>query len=160
MSRLLVYSAEEIESQQEIGFVFAEPGFIVELLGSDGSSRTKNYCLVQDKDEKSRTIRTIPLTQENVLTLLAGKVPTTLRISTADIVKVFATAITDNMCRDRPQPENPRAGSLPIHCYECRKRLWRGKESSGLDKRPNFVVGPDGFCRHVDCNVPGKRVDT
>jgi len=138
---ITVLTTEEVAERNELNFRFIEAGFMVEFINVRSPVDVRR-ALVAEKDESKQTLQVVLLTQENIFSLLGGKRLLKETISKSSILNVFATAVTDTMCREREE--------FYAHCAHCKKSVyqWPGKRQG----TQNYRVGQDGLCRHLDCS--------
>lgn len=137
-------SEKESAENRERNFRFAEVGFIVEVSNSRFPGNN-NYALVSEKNEEGGTLSVVMLTLSSTTALLRGSVLAATLINKRDVLNVYATGVTDNMCKPRPD--------FHPHCAACRSNSQLVDVGNAKNYR---VCEEDGLCRHIDCGDPHK----
>ena len=135
---------EEMQATIERNWEFVEPGFIVD---PGNHRRFGNTLFIAQEKRDDGTLHVIPLTQENIFLMLAGKTPSSTTLPKDVLLNVRHTKVTDSMCRERE--------GLQAFCKECRDTVYTWRVVDAGTK--NYRVGEDGFCRHLDCSDTRKH---
>lgn len=134
---LSALSSDELLELHKANWLCVEPGFIIDI--NNLGSVEERFVLVKEKNEQDETLTVVSLSQANVLSLLNGIVPMTRVIVKGSFLNVYATAITNAMCRERE--------GLNAYCVACKGVVYRWPEVGTR----NYRIGADGLCRHIDC---------
>lgn len=89
---MIVLTPEEVAERREWKFQEVQPGFIVDVGCTDGFPK---FVLVKSKCEEAQTLEVIPLSRENVFSLLSGVVPFPQRIGKDALLNIYDNEVFD-----------------------------------------------------------------